>query len=108
MKKLQLPDGSYEFIENDEQLRRLIVDKLGNDIGNKIDRLIAEADYTERKIHTDLDCYESDLDSWNCVGNDIMDIVFKLEEHIDESKRINKSFILECLNSIRREINGIM
>lgn len=108
MTKVLLLDGSYEFINNEQQIQRLIAEKLGNDVGEQIEQLIENANYVKQKINTDLESYESSLEEWNCVGNDILDIIDNLKSYISDSKRIDRYKLSNSLERIEREINNIM
>jgi len=108
MPRLQLSDGTYEYTRSVEDLKNLITNRLGSDVGYEIQELIEQADYTSRKVETDLDSYESSLESWNCAGNDILDIIDNLKSYISDAKKIDRDKLLSSLERIEREINNIM
>lgn len=102
---LHLPDGSMEVLFSREDFQRLIREKLGFDAELKIIELINEADYTKQKISTDLESYESSLDSNNTCFLDILDIVQDLQTLLQE-KRINKTKISKSIEQIEKLISN--
>ncbi|CAB1251726.1 protein of unknown function [Ruminococcaceae bacterium BL-6] len=107
---IQLKDGSYERIESIEQLKYLIKDSLGeyatNIIVDKIEDEISEleeqANYTQQKIHTDLDSYECSLESQKSAADDMNDYIEQMINYIGTNKRLNKSKLKEMLTDAHR------
>ena len=103
---IQLKDGSYEWIESIEQLRYLIRDYLGEDVANtltdKIEELQEQANYTQQKIHTDLDSYECSLESQKSAADDMNDYIEQMMNYIRTNKRLNKNKLKEMLTDAHR------
>ena len=80
-------------------LRELIIDlKEQADYGTR---------YVEEKLNTDLDCYESELEEYNNMCSEIRDTVEQLSNYIYDSKKLDRSHILEKLSDIRREMDNV-
>lgn len=57
---------NFEILRNVHELKNLIEAEMGKDVASEVEKLIGAANYTERKVNTDLDVYESQLDSFQC------------------------------------------
>lgn len=101
MRKILMLDGSYEFIGNNLEFQNLIRDHVGEDAEEMIRELVSEADYASQRISTDLECYESSLDSWSSAGGEILDIVDRLTEYMEESQRLDRNTLLKGLGKIK-------
>ena len=66
-----------------------------------------KADYTTQKIDTDLDCYESELEGYNTLCCDLRDMIDKLDDYINDSKKLDRSHVLKELRNMKREINNV-
>ena len=69
-------------------------------IGEPIQKLIDAANYTDRKINTDLVSYEMQLDE---QGTDLYDITIVAEkalEYVRHTKRLNRGILEEYLKEI--------
>lgn len=110
MTRIDLPTGEIIFLDetNPQEVKNLIEQNMGNDIAFLIQELIDAANYTEKKVDTDLDSYEASLESWNCVGTDILEIIQKCDTYLRESKRIDRDTIFHMMNEIEKLINNIM
>jgi len=106
MKMIHLKDGSIEFIDSNQQLQRLVEEHLGEDAGSEVEQLIADANYTERKIYTDLNSYESSLDSWNSAGYEIIADAQRAIEYIENNKRLDRNKLISFFQSIQTNINN--
>lgn len=106
---VRLEDGTQEMLFNHDHFVRLVRDRLGDDVGNYIEgeirTLQEEADYVSQSVDTDLECYESSLDSNNACFRDLLDSLSKLEEII-KSKRVVKIHALRLIDQVEREINN--
>jgi len=104
--RVQLKDGSYEWIESAEQLRYLIKDCFGEDIanvlGDKIEELQEQADYTRQKVNTDLDAYAGSLESQKSAADDMNDYIEQMINYIDTHKRLNKNKLKDILTAAHR------
>ena len=104
--RIQLKDGSYEWIERIEQLEYFIRDQLGEDVANvlvdKIEELQEQADDTQQKIHTDLDSYECSLESQKSAADDMNDYIEQMINYIDTHKRLNKNKLKDILTAAHR------
>ena len=63
--------------------------------------------YVEEKLNTDLDCYESELEEYSNMCSEIRDTVEQLSNYIYDSKKLDRSHILEKLSDIRREMDNV-
>ena len=63
--------------------------------------------YVKEKLNTDLDCYESELEEYSNMCSEIRDIVEQLSNYIYDSKKLDRSHILEKLSDIRREMDSV-
>lgn len=102
---LYLNDGTSEIIENDYEFAELIKERLGHDCCDKILDLKKAADYTERKIYTDIDVYESELESDRMGFRDLMDILEKMDFELSQ-KRINRNTLTKMIKDMKTEISN--
>ena len=65
-----------------------------------IKHLENEADYTKQSLQTDLESYESSLDEYNCLCNDVQEELNRLISIIEESKKLNKQELTKDLKSL--------
>ena len=100
VKRVQLVNGTYEFIQTNEQLANLVGDVLGDDIRRIILDLADQADYTEQKVDTDLESYEASLESNASTFGDIKDILNDSISQIEKSKRLDKDKLAKQLGRI--------
>lgn len=100
MKRVQLVNGTYEFIQRNEQLANLVGDVLGNDMRQIILDLADQADYTEQKVDTDLDSYEASLENNASTFGDIKDILNDSINQIERSRRLDKDKLAKQLGRI--------
>ena len=63
--------------------------------------------YVKEKLNTDLDCYESELEEYSNMCSEIRDTVEQLSNYIYDSKKLDRSRILEKLSDINREIDNV-
>ena len=84
--------------------------ELANVLRELITELKEQADYgtnyVKEKLNTDLDCYESELEEYSNMCSEIRDTVEQLSNYIYDSKKLDRSHILEKLSDIRREIDN--
>lgn len=95
--RVRLKNGSYEFVDSNEQFSRLVEQNMGEDAKSYVNNLIEEANYTTRKIDTDLDCYEEDLYSQRSAAQEMNDSIIKAINYIKSSKRLDKSELVGIL-----------
>ena len=72
-----------------------------------ITELKEQADYTSRKLDTDLISYDGSLDSYNSMCYVITELLEKLESYIEDSKRLDKKYILQLIHSIEEEVKYV-
>jgi len=105
---IYLSDGDTEVIlDKGADYINLIRRKLGTDAAKQIGQYIAglqgDADYTQRKVKTDLDCYESSLESNRDAFQEVLDLVKSLKNNA-WSARIDKQKLLLNLDMIETTI----
>ena len=66
-----------------------------------------QADYTSQKVDTDLDCYEAQLDSYNSMCGDVVELLDTLDNYIEEAKKLDRQYILKLIGSIKKEIGNV-
>lgn len=76
---------------------------MGRDIGTAIQELIDAADYTERKIDTDVTAYESQLESFNSMCQKVLEIIKNIN---NPNKQITSGRILHEINRIKKLIEN--
>lgn len=65
------------------------------------------SDLKEKADYTTLDCYESELEVYNDLCCDLRDMIDNLRGYINDSKKLDRSHILEELRNMEREINNV-
>ena len=109
MAVLGLKDGSVETILQPEDFQYLLDDYLGYDavkyFENLIERLQEEADYNKAKVETDLDSYESSLESNTRAFQDIEEICRTMVSEFHREEGRNK---LSALRPWMHKINNII
>lgn len=103
-KRIQI-NGQY-YYENSIDLNNLINDTLGSDFVNYISDLKNEADYTLQSIDTDLNCFEMQVQTLTSALLEVLETTENLTNKVETTKRMNKSKILDTLNSIIKLINN--
>lgn len=101
-----LKNGNFEILKDHQELKDLIESEMGEDVGLEVQKLIDEADYTQQKVQTDLTAYESQLDSFNSMCLEVIDVINNLVNRIEDSKRLNRNDILNQLDRIRTLIEN--
>ena len=66
-----------------------------------------QADYTSQKIYTDIDCYESSLEEYSSMCCEVNEINQKLIDYIEDTKKMDRHYILERLKDIHYELNSV-
>ena len=66
-----------------------------------------DTNYVKEKLNTDLDCYESELEEYSNMCSEIRDTVEQLSNYIYDSKKLDRSHILEKLSDIRLEMDNV-
>lgn len=106
IKRVQLKDGSYEWIQSNEQLANLVGDAMGKPVGEIVLDLAVAADYTEQKVDTDLESYEASLESNASTFSDISEIADELIDCLRNTKKIDRNRLLDKLNRITSMISA--
>lgn len=83
---MYLLDGSTEFCYSRNDFRNLISEKLGRDAEERLVKIIDEADYTTRKLDTDLISYEMTLDSYTACFNVLLDNIEEIKKIVSSTK----------------------
>ena len=100
---IYLPDGSMEVLLGADDFQRLIYDRLGKDAEQEVIKLREAADSVkvnaDAKVNTDLDSYESSLQSNTAAFIDILEIL-KTVNVLVSAKRIDKAKISKALKQI--------
>lgn len=76
-------------------------------IRETIDDLKEKADYTAKKIDTDLNSYEAQLEGYNNAFCDVTENLNKLDNYISDSKRLDRNEILNVIGDIRKQISNV-
>lgn len=109
-KVIRLNDNTVEVVTDLKDIEDITRSKLGNDIADIIaDNLqdnAKEKEYARLKHDSDMISYESSLESNSTAFIDILEEVNKMQEYIQDSKRIDRNKILEVFNSIEKIINN--
>lgn len=103
MKKLRNVDGNYDFIYESTDFANILEDKLGIDHKNYFLEINSKADYTKAKVNSDLTAYELELENNRDTIQDVLDIIENLYYEV-EKKRLDRTRILEKLNSIESKL----
>ena len=108
MSMIQLNDGTQAFILNSRDLVEIAYNNLGSEYSDEIEKVIissSEAElYAEKRINTDLNSYEGQIEEYRDCMLEVQEILEKLEESIEDSKRLNRDNILK---DIRLSINKL-
>ena len=107
-------NGKIETIGSNRDIVDIIRECCGDDFATLIDNRLnipLEQNITPELIETclrrtDFYSYEASLDSWNCVGNDVLDECEKQIEYIEESKRIDKTKLYDSFVEIAKMIRS--
>ncbi|GAB4272126.1 MAG: hypothetical protein Kow00111_25780 [Thermincola ferriacetica] len=79
---------------------------MGKDVASQVQNIINEADYIEKRLETDLDAYESQLDSFNSMCRDVLDVIGQLIQYIENSKKLDRKHIIQSLNNAKKLIEN--
>ena len=108
MSLIQLKDGTQAFILNSKDLVDIAYDKLGYEYSTKIEKIVQTQEeneiYATERLNIDLDSYEGQIEEYRDCMLEVQEILEKLEESIEDSKRLNKDNILK---DIRLSINKL-
>lgn len=106
-------DGSVEYLFHQEgtpefydDFQKIIYEKLGREAENIIIELRKSADYTARKVNTDLTAYESQLESNTTAFQEILQVCLEMKNELVFSKRLNKQTLTEFIKQIQETINN--
>jgi len=102
-----LKNGDLEILRDEDDLKLLIESEMGEDVAREVSKLIKAANYTDKKVNTDLRAYETQLDSFNEMCFEILDIITVLKECL-QAPRLNRKEILNHVNRIKQAINNEM
>ena len=102
---LYLPDGSMEVLFSRDDFQRLVYEKLGYDAEQKLIEIINAADYTKAKVDTDLEAYESSLDSNTACFNDLLDNIEELKKLLQQ-KRLDRTKMFKLLDQMETQISN--
>lgn len=121
-----LVNDRIETIGSDRDIIDIIRESCGNDFANYVEERFCFdlTDLNQLYLHlTDKECeklesdvlsqtdyhnYESTLDEWNCVGNDIVEECDKQIDYIENAKRIDKNKLWESFKEIKRILNNML
>ena len=108
---IHFTDGSVEYLFHKEgtpefhaEFQRIMYEKCGTDVESIIAEICKEADYTAKKLETDLTAYESDLDSNRDCFQEILQCIVQMKDLLS-AQRLNKSTLLQLINHIETQIN---
>lgn len=119
-------NGRIETIGSDRDIIDIIRESCGNDFANYVEERFCfdltdlnqlylrlndkECEKLESDVlsQTDYHNYESTLDEWNCVGNDIVEECDKQIDYIENAKRIDKNKLWESFKEIKRILNNML
>lgn len=103
---LYLKDGSTKVIFDHDDFIKLISEYMGTDAEYRLKEIISDlqdkADYTAQKVNTDLDSYESQLDSQTAAFNDILDGLEKIQDMINN--QLNRKALQQIVDSCMKEV----
>lgn len=88
------------------EMQLTIIDTLGHEFLNYINTLKSEADYTTRKLDTDLQAYEGQLDSYSSLMSDTMDALTETISYIEDAKKLDKQRVINQLQKALKDINN--
>jgi hypothetical protein len=105
--RIQLKDGTYEWVDGHEQFVRLVDQYIGLDAGryveDELQSLSDQANYTSRKLNTDLESYEGSLEEQRSAADDMDSYITEAINYITDGKRMDKTKLVEMLNAAHRE-----
>ena len=108
MSVIQLLDGSQHIVFNPKDLIDIAYDKLGSEYSNEIEKVVQTQEeneiYARERLNTDLNSYEGQIEEYRDCMLEVQEILEKLEESIEDSKRLNRDNIL---NDIRISISKL-
>lgn len=96
--RIRLKDGSYEFVDSNEQFARLVEQSMGEDAKSYVNGLIDDADYQSKRLNTDLDSYEETCGEYESAAEDMSEYIMQAIRYICDSSRIDKSKVIKLLN----------
>ena len=104
-------NGRIETIANDRDIVDIIRECCGDDFASYVENRLNCRELTaeeKRQVleNSDYYSYESSLDAWNCVGNDIVEECEKQIEYMEEAKRVNKDRLYNAFLNIRKIIQN--
>lgn len=110
MSLIQLNDGTQAFILNSRDLVDIAYNKLGSEYSNEIEKVIqssSEAElYAEKRYNSDMTSYEGTIESQRDCMLEVMELAEKLDESIEDSKRLNREDILKDIRLIIKKLNS--
>ena len=106
-------NGRIETIANDRDIVDIIRECCGDDFASYVENRLNCRELTEeekRQVLEDSDyySYETSLDAWNCVGNDIVEECEKQIEYMEDAKRINKDRLYSAFLNIKKIVENIL
>ena len=119
-------NGRLETIGSDKDIIDIIRESCGNDFAKYVEERFCfdltdlnqlylrlddkECEKIESDIlsQTDYHNYESTLDEWNCVGNDIIKECDKQIDYIKTAKRVDKNKLWESFKEVKRILNNML
>lgn len=119
-------NGRLETIGSDRDIIDIIRESCGNDFANYVESKFCfdltnlnqlylhlsdkECEKLESDVlnQTDYHNYESTLDEWNCIGNDIIEECDRQIEYIEIAKRVDKNKLWESFKKIKRILNNML
>lgn len=105
-------NGEYKYINTEADLCYLIEKCCGHDVSMLVADICDKADatkvYAEKKLYTDIDAYEDDLNSWETVGECIEEELSHYEEYDACHKNLNRERIEQMKNHIRSLLDTVM
>lgn len=106
MTRIQFKNGSYEYINSNEDFRILIENEMGVESAKYVQELIDQADYTTRKVNTDLESYEASNESMMFAIQDAINDMESIVNMIEDSKRLNREELIKKLNSVLKNLSN--
>lgn len=110
MSVIQLLDGTQAFILNPKDLVDIAYDKLGSEYSDKIEQMVVMQSeneiYAEKRINTDLNSYEGQIEEYRDCMLEVQQIAEEIETYIHECKRFEKKKALEKIELIIKKLNS--
>ena len=110
MSVIQLLDGSQHIVFNSKDLIDIAYDKLGIEYSNLIENITETQEeneiYAKERLNTDLNSYEGQIEEYRDCMLEVQEILEKLEETIEESKRLNREEILKQIRISIHKLNA--